>query len=117
MAKPKSKPSIVVEIPQFTGVRLSDASIRTLERLLAEVGSVLAADYPAPVVGNREALDRTTRERMGCLIQTLERSPGGACARPELVASAACVLAQVCVMDIAAQEMAAAPMLEEVVDV
>ncbi|MBP2231796.1 hypothetical protein J2847_005115 [Azospirillum agricola] len=101
----KKNASLVVEIAEITGLRLSDDACPKLEKLLAEVGTRLAADYPAPVVGNAGVMENTAIQRMEKLIRKLERAPNGNGARSELLAVAACLLARVCALDLASGEV------------
>ncbi len=107
MAKPK--PSLVVEIQQSTGLRLNDAAWTALEKLLADVGVILASEYHGI---DRAGLARRTEAAQEGLFRAFNRSLDTAhqiqSARSEFIAGAACMLAQAASIDAAARDAVAA---------
>ena len=89
----KNPPFVAVEIPQFTGLRLTDPAVDALEKVLAEVATVLASDYPALISRNRTALDRMISKSLKELAAALEGRPSFAGAHKDFIAAAACMLA------------------------
>lgn len=105
---PKAKPSIVVEITQFTGVKLTDAQIGKLERLLAEVGAVVAAEYMKPSIKSTADLEETVSKRIAVVAKALETASSADVARPELAAAASCVIGMMLAHDAADADASAA---------
>lgn len=96
----KRSPRLVVEIPEFTGLRLSDASLSRLEQVLTEAGTILAAKFPAPIDGNQEALNHAVAKQMEKSICAIEQGAPLHSARQGIVTAAACLLAQVLLIDL-----------------
>ncbi len=87
----KAKPSIVVEIVEFSGIRLRDHQLSVLEKLLAEVSTAVAVRFLKPgATGN--VLEDVIQSNLDRLTAALERSPSRTKARKELVEAAACVV-------------------------
>ncbi|MBP2301282.1 hypothetical protein [Azospirillum picis] len=100
MSSKKVKASLVVEIVQATGLRLTDEGAVKLEKLLGEIGACVIRQYPAPVAGNGPAIFDRVEVGFAALIGQLERASSGAPARKEIVEAAACLLAWVCALDL-----------------
>lgn len=91
---PKAKPSIVIEINQFSGLRLTDRQIASLEGLLAEVGTAVAVRFLSRG-GTGEQLEARLQAETHRLTEVLEQSASRAKARRELVEAAACIIGMV----------------------
>lgn len=88
---PKTKPGIVVEIVEFSGIRLRDHQLSVLEKLLAEVGAAVAVRFLKPDAAG-DILEGAIQSDLDRLTAALERSPSRTKARRELVEAAACII-------------------------